>query len=717
MTYPPRKPKATITGLLLLVSILFIHPPLRADDLITSSVVLPEPRVVIPDLNMPEQIMSRDVQAALDLERSQPPRDASGRIHYIVDLVDDVDGAYPATTPIDGRLGDWHNPAMYGATQAFEAQYTFEATSMFSWVGKGFSAYLTPAQADALRLDSRVVRITEDRAAEFSAVWADQPLSGSEIKPWNITAVGGNKVSAGSVYAYVLDGGVGYHRDLTNVVSRESAAPLTPVVGCYPHATHVAGIISAPRNSVGVVGVDSSVPVVSVSVFPGANKNYNCGYGSPTHIAAGLDKIKALITARGRVGVINISMNTPDRQPTNLFKRTATLGQKLQLVATPAPGYPGAFIAQSAGNGAKNACNYAYDATSINDGIMVVGAIDINGQPVVKLNGQSGFRNNKWAGDEAGSNHGACVSVWAPGNNIYSTWAGVAPGAIQSGNLTYSNYALLSGTSMAAPHVAGVAAWLAETGNLTTPAQIEAAVRQYARANGAKDPITGSPLRMAGTSGVSYTAQPTAEFLIGGKVNSKDFTTDDATFFKLSYDSEGAQSCDLTGYRDGAVWYQHTGFYTAYDWGGGAVRLDPGNYRWVINCRSAANTTNMAEAWATVRAAPPAPSAAFFFNNEKQPDPALTGATNPWPSEADIKRTPYGTPFDFSYSSANTSTCHFYASRAASFKEFWAPWYDVPAMLAYIWPPLTLERGYYWWRLSCTGAGGAVTADFFAHVY
>jgi hypothetical protein len=102
--------------------------------------------------------------------------------------------------------------------------------------------------------------------------------------PWNISAVAGNQLSGGSVRAYVLDGGVGYHNDLPNVISRLSADPSTsspvPAVGCYPHATHVAGIISAPRNNTGVVGVDSWVPVVSVSVSNTANTTFNCGTGS-----------------------------------------------------------------------------------------------------------------------------------------------------------------------------------------------------------------------------------------------------------------------------------------------------------------------------------------------------------------------------------------------------------------------------------------------------
>jgi hypothetical protein len=722
--------------LFLLVAILFIPVPARAAETFAGSDGLPEPRVATPDLKLPEESMSVEVQAAMASERNQPVHDDSGRIHYIVDLTDNVTNGYSDKTPVDARLGDWHKPAMYGVTHAFEARYKFQATGMTSWVGNGFAAYLTPAQVKALKHDPQVVRVTEDHEEELSAVWADQPLTGSEKMPWNIVAVGGGKqLYAGSVRAYVLDVGVGYHNDLTNIVSRVSADPLANVVGCYPHATHVAGILSAAQNGAGVVGVDLSVPVVSVSAAD-SNKNnqtYNCGYGSPdSYIDTGLDKIKALISAGGRVGIINISLNPQDNALSNPFASTALLGQKLLSVATPAPGYPGAFIVQSAGNYAKDACVSAYDAHANNDGIMVVGAVDINGQPVVDLNGINGFRNRALLGavtgaTQPGSNFGPCVDTWAPGNSIYSTWAdwdsianfiAITPNVRQSGNYTYSKYGQMSGTSMAAPHVAGVAAWLAEIGGLTTPAQIETAVRNYAYSSGAKDPATGMLLRMANAEGASYTAQPTAEFAINGVVNGNR-NTNSATPFTLSYDSVGAQSCDLTGYLNNAVWYQNLNFNTAFDWG--TVQLVPGNYRWVVNCRSAANTMNSAQATATVTLPPPSPTVAFSFNNVPQPNVAWTGPTNPWPSTAaGIKEIPYGMqPFNFSYNTtASTSSCQLSAFYATTIRDTWTPWYSVADMPTYYgWPPVTLDRNYYWWWLTCTGTGGTVAVNFYAHVY
>ena len=156
--------------------------------------------------------------------------------------------------------------------------------------------------------------------------------------------------------------------------------------------------------------------------------------------------------------------------------------QVIARVATPAGAYKGGLVIQSAGNRAVDACSVSYGPAIANDGVIVVGAINNHGQAVRRLNGINGFHNGSLAGSEEGSNHGGCVEMWAPGAEIYSTWKD-------------EGYAYLSGTSMAAPHVAGLAAVLAQPGQ--TSIQLEAAVRSTLRDLGSSDPADPAiPLKL-----------------------------------------------------------------------------------------------------------------------------------------------------------------------------------------------------------------------------
>jgi subtilisin family serine protease len=193
-----------------------------------------------------------------------------------------------------------------------------------------------------------------------------------------------------------------------------------------------------------------------------------------------------IINGHSRIGVVNISLNAPD------FAPGGTLNPKMLTLAKPYVGgyvYQGAFIAQSAGNDYQDACSHAFGYSnktpSNSDGIMVVGGIDYLGKAVTTTpTGGPGYVNAPYAGNDPGSNYGSCVEVWAPSKVILSTWGpnvGYDPNnqtTWQRNDTTYNNYVDLSGTSMAAPHIAGVAAYIVETQNLGTPGAVEAAVRQ-----------------------------------------------------------------------------------------------------------------------------------------------------------------------------------------------------------------------------------------------
>lgn len=431
-------------------------------------------------------------------------KDKSGRTLYIVDLKENTELAFPEERSAKGRqrFPVRHSGKVQNMAESFEQQYGLEAIDMTSWVGLSLIAYINKNQMEWLRGDPRVERITAATLIEFSTLppWSNNPATfdaafdalvplnaiSPEVKPWGVQAVNG-KSSTGGTVVYLLDAGVGYHSDLGNNITRVNPSCYNPdigqysfncnlpVVGCYPHATAVAGIVAAQKaNGVGVQGVNPGATIVSVAAsavaYGAQNGNQNCVLMASysTTVLAGLDWIRSDIYTRNRwkPGIVNISMN-------GSFFASDTFKVKIRALAGGLIGgtiYAGALIVQSAGNYGDDACTRAYNEPSVNDGIMVVGAVDKQGLPDASMNGG------------AKSSFGRCVEVWAPGKDIITPWTGIALNNIdvdrsQSGNSVYNHYLRSDGTSWAAPHVAGVAAYLADTQNLTSAPTIEAAVR------------------------------------------------------------------------------------------------------------------------------------------------------------------------------------------------------------------------------------------------
>jgi len=379
--------------------------------------------------------------------------DDKGLVYYIVDLVDHAQDAFSDARTAKGkqRFHERHSGKAQNMVEAFERQYGFDYVEMTSWVGNSFSAYLSQAQVENLRADPRVKLVSEVTEVTLSAApWYDSTIPTLESPYYETHSWGKNAVTAFSKISnntrrvYIIDIGVGDHEDLTNVITRVNASSGISLVGCYPHATHVAGIIGAAYGNKGVAGVNAGAKLISVSALNTNSSQASCAEYRPIEDAAlgsAMDWVKWDIVLNGasQTGIVNISINGPS------FRPGKTLNIKMLNLATPYLGgyyHPGAFIAQSAGNGFVSACTgltqpltgnqvegqyasfgYSGGTPNTTDGIMVVGAINNNGQPVTTNNGGFNY-GSAYGGYESGSNFGSCVEVWAPGNNIYSTWGG-----------------------------------------------------------------------------------------------------------------------------------------------------------------------------------------------------------------------------------------------------------------------------------------------------
>lgn len=371
-------------------------------------------------------------EAALAEPASIISNDRSELLHTFV-LREDIvasqseEGEAPARLPSDPLNAQdfrgWHTPKARKLIRQLELEYGVQAISMTSHALPTFSAYVSSATLEALSRDVRIAQVIPNPvgAIKFST-WTNR-IDGSETVPWGKIAVGTDDALTSSNVVYVVDGGADpAHPDL-NVTD----AGVNTVVNVR-HANHVTGIIGARRNNFLVRGVNPGIAIKSV----------NRGNTGAEFITA-WDWVLADAESRQIFGVANISTNFPNGDP-----RNAILAQFMRRASNRV------LVVQSAGNQHTLACNYAYDAVNYYDGIVIVGGTDADNFQVGPTRGTE--YNNTASGYgtliEPGSNFGICVDVWAPSLNILSTYNTNAPQQME----------IMNGTSMAAPHMSGLAA-------------------------------------------------------------------------------------------------------------------------------------------------------------------------------------------------------------------------------------------------------------------
>jgi len=350
-------------------------------------------------------------------------------------------------------------------------------TSVLDSALDGLVVTLTPDEASLVAASTDATEILPAKSVQLMTT--QDTTGGVGYDMWNLSRLDQASLpvdtrytypaSAGSgVLVYVVDSGIsasnpdfaGHVAAGRNFVTGEAA---NNTGDCNGHGTHVAGTVGSQT-----FGVAKNVTLVPVRVFDCA------GVSDSAQVLVALDWVATDLASRptGTRAVVNMSFGVVDNSKTPAAPaRDFALDSAVTNLTN-----RNIVVAVAAGNSTADACNGSPGAVS---SALTVGSTNTS-------DARSSF-----------SNFGTCVDLFAPGEGIWSLkWDN------SSQVLSYS------GTSQAAPHVAGIAALNLALDPYLTSAQIGSQIVANATAGVVTNLGSGSPNLLANMSWLNSTTPP-----------------------------------------------------------------------------------------------------------------------------------------------------------------------------------------------------------------